>query len=164
MGRPTELKPADSAALIETVWGYESAFEYYVHAGGVSPIGDQDGGLARCMGQIHTWKGNKHLPTKADHQALAGTDAEATRRCAQITLAYFWAHAQRCLRVGVRKDRWARPLEQWEAAKLFAAYGAGRCAPVGRRHKGRALTFGRLRSQIWQQLDYVDESHGQAYR
>ncbi len=158
------FRAADAAALVETVWGYESAFEYYVHAGGISPIGDQDGGLARCMGQIHTWPGNKHLPTKADHQALAGTDEEATRRCAQVTLAYFWGHAQRCLRVGVRKDRWARPLEQWEAAKLFAAYGAGQCVPVAKRHKGRALTFSRLRAQIWQQLAYVEESHGQTFR
>lgn len=146
----TAWGPVDDAALIEAVWAHESDFEYFVHAGGDSPIGHQDHGLARCMGQIHTWPGNKHLPTKADHQALAGLDRAATERCARVTLAYFWGHAQRCIRTnrsGAR--RWVEPLADWEAAKLFAAYGKGYCAPVAAKHKNRARTFRRIRAALY---------------
>lgn len=146
----TQLRPTDAAALITAVWAYESRFEHHVHAGLVSPIGHQDHGRARCLGQIHTWPGNPHLPTEADHQALAGLDEAATERCARVTLAYFWAHAQRCLRrkTWSSPNRWEKPLQDWEAATLFASYGSGRCTTPLRRHGNRAKTFRALAQSL----------------
>jgi hypothetical protein len=140
----------DAATLISMTWKWESGnLEYFVHAGGESPIGHQDHGNAVCLGQIQTWPNNKHLPTKADHKALAGTTPEATERCARVTLNYMWGHAQRCLRTTRRKEvRWAEPLADWEVAKLAAAYGAGKCAPVAKRHKNRAYTFRKIRKSL----------------
>lgn len=146
----TGFHTADAAALVSAVQGHESGgFEYYVHAGGDSPIGPQDHGLARCLGQIHTWANNPHLPTKADHQALAGLDRAATERCSRATLAYLWGHAQRCIRLRVPSEtRWTAPLQDWEAAIVFAAYGKGYCVPVTAKHKARARTFRRIRSEM----------------
>ena len=143
----------DDAALVSMTWQWESgAMEYYVHAGGVSPIGHQDHGNAVCLGQIQTWPGNKHLPTKADHKALAGTSPEATERCARMTLEYMWGHAQRCLRTRIKKDRWKEPLLDYEVAILAASYGAGHCAPVAQRHKNRARTFRKIRKAVDQHM------------
>jgi len=150
LSNESSFHPKDAAALITTVWGFESRFDYWVHAGGgTSPIGHQDNGKAKCLGQIQTWKGNPHLPTSADHEALVGLDAEATERCARVTLAYFWAHAQRCLRVQRPVERrWTEPLADYEVAILMASYGSGRCGEVARRHKNRAYTFRKLRKQL----------------
>lgn len=145
----TELNALDAASWISMTWRWESAaMEYYVHAGGVSPIGHQDHGNAVCMGQIQTWPNNKHLPSKEDHRALAGTSLEATERCARMTLTYMWGHAQRCLRTRVKKDRWKEPLLDYEVAILAASYGAGHCAPVAQRHKNRANTFRKIRKEL----------------
>ncbi len=149
----TELNALDAAAWISMTWRWESAaMEYYVHAGGVSPIGHQDHGNAVCMGQIQTWPNNKHLPSKEDHRALAGTSLEATERCARMTLTYMWGHAQRCLRTRVKKDRWKEPLLDYEVAILAASYGAGHCAPVAQRHKNRANTFRKIRKELDQHV------------
>lgn len=150
----TELNALDAAAWISMTWRWESAaMEYYVHAGGDSPIGHQDHGNAVCLGQIQTWPNNKHLPTKADHKALAGTSPEATERCARMTLTYMWGHAQRCLRTRAKAEtRWREPLRDYEVAILAASYGAGHCAPVAKRHKNRAHTFRKIRKALDQHV------------
>jgi hypothetical protein len=145
----TGFQEQDAAALIATLWGHESRFDYWVHMGGDSPIGHQDHGAARCLGQIQTWPNNQHLPTEAEHLALAGLDRKATERCARMTLTYFWGHAQRCLRNRRAADRrWLEPLADYEVAILMASYGAGTCAPVAGRHKDRARTYRALRKQL----------------
>lgn len=151
LNNDTGFSALDDAALISMTWRWESAaLEYYVHAGEESPVGHQDHGNAVCLGQIQTWPNNKHLPTKADHRALAGTSPEATERCARMTLTYMWGHAQRCLRTRANKEtRWREPLRDYEVAILAASYGAGHCAPVAKRHKDRAYTF----RKIWKELD-----------
>jgi hypothetical protein len=145
----SQFAPTDAAALLLAVQLHESALDYYVHAGLESPIGHQDHGKARCLGQIHTWPGNPHLPTKADHAALAGLDREATTRCATVMLRYLWGHAQRCIRKGrPAARRWAEPLADYEVALIVAAYGSGYCSPVKASSKVRARTFRRIRSQM----------------
>jgi hypothetical protein len=133
--------PRDSAALLLAIQIHESKLDYYVHAGLESPIGHQDHGKARCLGQIHTWPGNPHLPTKTDHQALAGIDREATTRCAETMLRYLWGHARRCL----KRTSWTTPLADYEVAFIAAAYGSGYCTPVKASSKARARTFRRIR-------------------
>jgi hypothetical protein len=123
--------------------------DYYVHAGLESPIGHQDHGKARCLGQIHTWPGNPHLPTQADHQALAGLDRAATTRCAETMLRYLWGHARRCIRLQrPAARRWTEPLADYEVALIAAAYGSGYCSPVKRSNKSRARTFRVIRQQM----------------
>lgn len=137
-----KFSPEDAAALVLMVWYHESSGEYYVHAGGVSPLGKQDNGRARCMGQIQTWKNNTLL-TDEEHKALAGLSQEATALCARTTISYLWYHATRCL-----KHDWAKPLQAWEVAILAAAYGKGHCVPVGAKSKIRAHTWSKMRAQI----------------
>lgn len=155
----TGFNDLDAAALISMKWKWESGnLEYFVHAGGESPIGHQDHGNAVCLGQIQTWKNNKHLPTKEAHRALAGLSEEATERCARMTLTYFWGHAQRCIRTKIAKEkRWKEPLLDYEVAILSASYGAGHCAPVEQRHKNHARTFRKIHR-------YVDKSMQEAFR
>jgi len=145
----SQFAATDAAALLLAIQLHESALDYYVHAGLESPIGHQDHGKARCLGQIHTWPGNPHLPTKADHAALAGLDREATTRCATVMLKYLWGHAQRCIRKGrPAARRWAEPLADYEVALIVAAYGSGYCSPIKASSKVRARTFRRIRRQM----------------
>lgn len=141
--------PRDSAALLLAIQIHESALDYYVHAGLESPIGHQDHGKARCLGQIHTWPGNPHLPTRADHQALAGLDRAATTRCAETMLRYLWGHARRCIRLQrPAARRWTEPLADYEVALIAAAYGSGYCSPVKRSNKSRTRTFRKIRNAM----------------
>ena len=145
----SQFAPGDAAALLLAIQLHESALDYYVHAGLESPIGHQDHGKARCLGQIHTWPGNPHLPTKTDHMALAGLDREATTRCATVMLKYLWGHAQRCIRRSVpAASRWETALTDAEVAMIAAAYGAGYCSPVKASNRSRARTFRRIRKQM----------------
>lgn len=136
--------PRDSAALLLAIQIHESKLDYYVHAGLDSPIGHQDHGKARCLGQIHTWPGNPHLPTAQDHRALAGLDRAATTRCASTMLKYLWGHARRC----VKRANWDAPLTDREVALIAAAYGTGYCSAVKQSNKARARTFRRIRAQL----------------
>jgi len=144
----TQWRPDDVAALVLATWVDESALEYWVHAGGVSPLGNQDGGRARCLGQIQTWPGNTLL-SPDEHRALVGVDRAATKRCAQATVEYYWAH-RRCLRSRQpAATRWKSALKPGELALLAAAYGKGWCAPVGRSASTLALRATRIRERIW---------------
>lgn len=145
----SQFAATDAAALLLAIQLHESALDYYVHAGLESPIGHQDHGKARCLGQIHTWPGNPHLPTKADHAALAGLDREATTRCATTMLRYLWGHARRCIRRSVpATSRWDAPLTDAEVATIAAAYGTGYCTPVKASNRVRARTFRRIRAAM----------------
>lgn len=145
----SEFDPRDAAALLLTTQIGESKLEYYVHAGLKSPIGHQDHGKARCLGQLHTWPGNRHLPTAEDHRALAGLDREATKRCASTMLKYLWGHASRCIRRDMPvTTRWDKPLADHEVVAIFAAYGIGRCSDPTKSNRARAGMFRRLRRSI----------------
>jgi hypothetical protein len=144
----TRFKPKQLAAMVYTIWSHEAKFEYHVHAGERTHIGTQDMGKARCLGQIQTWKGNTLL-TPQQWRDLAGLDRAATRRCADATARYLWEHAKRCLRRGKpNAGRWGDPLSNVEVALLFAAYGAGHCAPVGKSTRSRMSTYYRAARTI----------------
>ena len=147
----TMFRAADAAAAVLMVWKHETRLDYYVHAGQMSPIGSQDLGLARCLGQIQWWPGHRYL-TQHEHRALAGLSREATRRCAHMTLRYLWAHADRCIRLEEGKrssvDRWDAKLTLEEVAVVSASYGKWRCVPAKKRHRTRAVTFESLRRQL----------------
>lgn len=133
--------PLQAAAIVGTIWYAESRNDYHVHAGSKSPIGHQDHGKAKCLGQIQTWPGNTLL-TEAQWQALTGADYASTQRCADATVSYLWYHAQRCLRRKMPKNkRWQKPLDDGEVARLFAAYGEGKCVPVGKSTKDRMRLY-----------------------
>ncbi len=64
-------------AAVLTHWYEESRFALEVHAGTKHPVWTQDVGRATCLGQLHAG-----LVPADDWAKLAGTDADATRRCA----------------------------------------------------------------------------------
>jgi hypothetical protein len=137
----TGLDRAQLTAMTLSIWFNESRFDWHVHAGLKSPIGNQDVGKARCLGQLQTWKNNALL-TDEQWVALVGHDEAATARCASATQAYLWYHAQRCLRRDVAAaKRWEKRLTDVEVALVFAAYGAGKCAPVGKSTQLRVVTY-----------------------
>lgn len=103
----------DEAALMLTIIRHESNLEYYVHAGLPSPIGTQDGGRARCLGQIHrvpTWW------TYDEWRALAGTSYRATVRCVHAIQRVLDYHARRC---NASRHTWSG------VGRLLAAYWDG---------------------------------------
>jgi len=126
----TDLWPQDQTALVATIWKYESSLDFHVHGGDRSPIGHQDRGTSRCLGQI------KHVKawwTLSEWTALAGRDIEATRRCAAATLRVIGYHVERCkLRRNLPEAaRWRAPLSAEEAGILLGAYGTGStCTPA----------------------------------
>lgn len=137
---------SDMAALVLSTFKFESALDYHVHGGEPSPIGHQDNGRARCLGQI------QHVRawwTETEWKALAGRDEAATRRCARAAMRIYEYHAKRCLRRGVSPSkRWRARLTKDEASILMAAYGTGtRCAPLKWMRK-RVTLFDRLRAVI----------------
>lgn len=132
----TEFWPQDNAKLALMITHGESRIDYHVHAGLPSPIGHQDYGSAKCLGQIQ-WH-ERMWPNKEDWEALAGLSREATRRCIDAILTIMWIHAKRC---ELRKDvpefrRWKAPLSTNEVRVLVSAYGSGvSCKPVSKKHK-----------------------------
>jgi len=108
------------------------------------PIGSQDSGKARCLGQLHHIKS---WWTEDEWRALAGRNHEATERCAKATLRAFWYHAERCkLRRDIPKaKRWRGMLSLDEVAILMGAYGTGTtCKPLAWQKK-RVAEFEKLR-------------------
>lgn len=119
--------PEDAAALVSTIFRGESALEYRVHAGQVSHIGTQDGGRAKCLGQVQTWPGNTLL-TKEEHEALVGTDLQATERCANAVLRYMEHLAWVC-KVRKTKKLWAQSrMKSTEGIQIMSHYASGRCS------------------------------------
>jgi hypothetical protein len=119
------------AAAGVVVWREESRFRLDVHAG--TRRGDH--GRAICMGSIHPWA--------PDWATLAGTDAEATYRCAVRT--------QQSLRSGLamcakgRADRWAY---------AFEYYALGHCAEPGKESRKRAAMQAGLESRLWRNIPH----------
>lgn len=137
------LWPNDQAALVLATWKFESAFDYHVHGGEVSPLGTQDNGKARCLGQLH-----QNARTEKEWRELAGRTREATERCARATLGAFWYHAERCkLRRDIPKaKRWRGMLSLDEVAILMGAYGTGTTCKALDWQKKRVEEFEKLRS------------------
>lgn len=111
------------AALITNTWGWESGWDWHVHAGLESPIGHQDYGKARCLGQLH----RTGFITQERWDQLAGHSYEATLRCASATAEAFKHHAQRCLRKNAPRggNKWKEPFTRWETLQLMSAYATG---------------------------------------
>lgn len=142
----TKFWPQDNVALIATIFRYESALDYHVHGGEPSPIGSQDKGKARCLGQIQ----QSRLLTKKEWVGLAGRDRAATRRCADMVLRVMWYHAKRCkMRQEIPGSiRWRAMLTDVEARVLFTAYGTGITCGASGKHSGRARLFGQIRGRL----------------
>lgn len=126
----TDLWPQDQTALVATIWKFESSLDFHVHGGERSPIGHQDRGTSRCLGQI---KHVKHWWTLKQWSELAGRDVESTKRCASATLKVIGYHLKRCkLRQELPEyARWRAPLTEGEAGILFNAYGTGSSCSEG---------------------------------
>jgi hypothetical protein len=125
------------AAATFVTWYSESSFEFEVHAGVGKSRFRQDGGRARCLGQLHQmgW-----VP-RAEWKRLTGTDLEATRRCARATMKVLAMQGQRC---GMRQNK----PNLWAVARLQAAYVNGRsCAPTPA-STGRARRWAKLMARI----------------
>jgi len=111
--RPAWLTERVAVAATMTIWHAESRFSQTVHAGGLSRWGSDDG-KSRCMGQV---KVSAHLP-KSEWEKTAGTDLEATKRCARATLRRFRGAAWAC-------GRFTQSAASWRLA--FRNYGTGGC-------------------------------------
>lgn len=110
--------PMEAAAVVE-IWRRESRFRLDVHAGWKRG----DHGKANCMGSIHP-----HFP---DWATLAGTDLEATIRCARRTI--------QTLRSGLYLCAAELPetsVRAWQLA--FQHYAVGHCAEPSQESKARA--------------------------
>ena len=154
---PTGLDAFDSAPLVTVIWGSESAMEYHVHAGTKSPIGHQDHGKARCLGQLRTWKGNTLL-TPEQFKALPGTSPEATERCARATLSYLHYHARRCLIYSAPppyrpRRNFHEPLSEHEVGIIFASYAMGYCTQPLERSAKRAAKWAKMRKALLASVD-----------
>lgn len=112
-----EAKTTDSAAAVLTVFWFESHLDQLVHAGVSHPRWSSDRGRAACMGQLHRSK------IVRDWDSLSGTDLESTRRCVAATLRVLRSVSWAC---GYRGA-----FEGTTIARVFAAYGRGRCPPPG---------------------------------
>lgn len=125
------------AAATFVTWYAESSFEFEVHAGSGKSRFAQDGGRARCLGQLH----HTGWVPKADWKQLTGTDLEATRRCARATMKVLAMQGKRC---GMQQDK----PNLWAVARLQAAYASGRsCAPT-QASTARARRWAKLMARI----------------
>ena len=107
------------AAATFVTWYSESRFALEVHSGSRKSRFGEDAGKARCLGQLHKtgW-----VP-KSVWKDLAGTDLEATRRCARATMKVLAMQGRRCK----MKDK----PNLWALARMEAAYQHGlSCAPT----------------------------------
>jgi hypothetical protein len=124
------------AAATLVTWYNESRFALEVHSGSGSRYGEDDG-RARCFGQIH----QTGLVPKAEWESLAGTDLEATRRCAKATMRVLSVQGRRC---GMQQGK----PNMWSVARMLAAYGSGKsCAPT-KDSTARARRWSKLMQRI----------------
>lgn len=127
-------KEALAAATLAT-WYAESRLSYEVHTGSGRTRHGEDQGRARCLGQVHrVWA------PKGEWKRLAGTDLEATRRCAATTMKVLIAQSKRC--------RLKQEPGVWSLARVFAAYMNGlKCEPTKASLK-RARHWAKLMKQL----------------
>lgn len=135
-GWPWSAEDLALAALTK-MWAESGRFDPDVHAG--TRRGDR--GRSICLGQIMI--GGPWTQSRADWLGLAGTDAEATRRCARVVMLALAFHAKRC-RVG-------GPAVPWKLAKVMAGYGSGwSCsATIADEH---GVRWAERRSWMWWRL------------
>jgi len=109
------------AAATLVVWYGESRFALEVHDGTRKSRYGEDDGKARCFGQLH----QTGLVPRPEWESLAGTDLEATRRCARATMRVLSVQGRRC---GMQVDK----PSMWAVARMVSAYGSGKksCAPT----------------------------------
>lgn len=124
------------AAATFVTWYSESKFALEVHNGSGKSRHGEDDGKARCLGQLHKtgW-----VP-KSVWKTLAGTDLEATRRCARATMKVLAMQGKRC---GMKKKA-----NLWAVARMEAAYAHGMsCAPT-KNSTARARRWSKLMDRI----------------
>lgn len=139
---------SDNTAITLTIFKWESgSFDYHVHGGEKSPIGHQDHGKARCLGQIQ-----QNDMNEAEWMALAGRDKASTSRCVIKTQEILRYHAERCkLRRNIHEaQRWRAPLTENEVNLLLNAYGNGQACHVSTRKDvtDRIKTYKSLRKLL----------------
>jgi len=134
--RDWSVPPRTMLALVLTQWRYETGLDYYVHAGLESPIGHQDHGKSRCLGQIQRFG-----MSKAEWLALTGTDLASTRRCAHHTARILDSHIRRCRLHRV-------PFGHAQAAIAISAYGRGNGCTIAPWAQTRARMFVKVRGQL----------------
>ena len=107
------------AAATLVIWYGESRLALEVHNGSGRSRYGEDGGLARCFGQIHA----TGLVPRPEWEKLTGTDLDSTRRCARATMRVLTVQGRRC---GMGRNP-----NLWGVAKMISAYGSGKgCAPT----------------------------------
>jgi hypothetical protein len=120
-------------------WYEESRFALEVHEGTKHPVWTSDRDRSRCLGQLQIG-----LVPKDAWEGLAGTDEEATERCALWTARALTRLALYCSKKGQERD--------FDAVMLgmFSAMGGSGCSPTvaGRRKVER---FAKM-WQSWQRL------------
>jgi len=129
----TPFPPEVRLALIMTIWQHESAFDWGVHGADPTPIGDSDGGRARCMGQIHrvpSWW------TQEQWEALAGRSRAATARCAEAVLRVIDYHVKRCRLKKPGKHPTLRIVR-----RIFGSYGDGHSCMSKKTSRPRGVTY-----------------------
>jgi hypothetical protein len=125
------------AAATLVIWYGESRFAVEVHSGSGQSRWGEDGGRARCFGQIH----ETGLVPKKDWEQLAGTDLESTRRCARATMKVLSVQGRHC---GMQKDK----PSMWAVARMISAYGSGKgCAPT-KQSTARARRWSKLMTRL----------------
>lgn len=128
--------PTSLAAVTFVTWYSESKFALEVHNGSGKSRHGEDQGRARCLGQLHKtgW-----VP-KSVWKTLAGTDLEATRRCARATMKVLAMQGKRC---GMKK----KP-SFWAVARMEAAYAHGLSCTPTKNSTARARRWSKLMARI----------------
>jgi hypothetical protein len=129
-----ESRSVEEEAAVVVVWKGESGLDPLIHAGLPHPVLTSDHGRARCLGQLHR---SGLVPEWA---TLAGTDLDATTRCARATIRVLRSSAGMCTG--------GQMLSETDMARVFAAYGGTGCAPTVQSIR-RARDWVRVRAALW---------------
>ena len=107
------------------------------------PIWTQDHGRARCMGQLH------RTSLVAEWLTVAGTDIDATVRCARATLRVLDSAAWRCGK--------GHGFTSVAMAWIYAGYASGLSCTATRESERRAHRWiavrGRIQAEMWKQQE-----------
>jgi hypothetical protein len=132
----SEARSVEEAAAVAVIWEREGGLDPLIHAGLPHPVLTSDHGRARCLGQVHS----SGLVPRQEWATLAGTDLDATTRCAWATLRVLRSMAGMCTG--------GQMLDRDGMARVFAAYGGTGCAPTVQ-SVFRAREWVTIRSKLW---------------
>lgn len=127
---PSVVRDREEAAAVLVVWRKESRFRLDVHAGWTKG----DHGRAACMGSIHP---SKLVPDWAE---LAGTDFDATQKCAWHTIRILRSGLWMCAKGSTGEKAWAY---------AFEYYARGHCDEPGDESWSRARFREDVCGQLW---------------